>query len=102
LAKNTDVTKVDGIHKITDMRKVSNGTYSAKGADMTKGFDNVENFYKAKLGTFAMPESAATANMLEIVAEVANYSKKSLDNRAAFVEKLPFGLATANSQGLKQ
>jgi len=55
---------------------------------MTKGFDGVSNSNIAQLSTFAMPDSAVTANMLAIVAEVTDYSKQYLDNRAAFVEKL--------------
>jgi hypothetical protein len=70
------------------MRKVSKGTYRAKEADMTKGFDDVSNSNIAQPSTFAMPDSAVTANILAIVAEVTDYSKQYLDNRAAFVEKL--------------
>ena len=55
---------------------------------MTKGFDDVSNSNIGQLSTFAMPDSAVTANILEIVAEVTDYSKQYLDNRAAFVEKL--------------
>src|SRR5436309_1626146 len=55
---------------------------------MTKDVDGVRNSNIAQLGTFAMPESAVTANMLAIVAEVTDYSKQYLDNRAAFVQKL--------------
>jgi hypothetical protein len=55
---------------------------------MTKEFDGVRSSNIALLGTFAMPDSAVASNMLEIVAEVTDYSKQYLDNRAAFVEKL--------------
>jgi hypothetical protein len=55
---------------------------------MTKGFDGVRNSNIAQLSTVAMPDSAVTSNMLAIVAEVTDYSKQYLDNRAAFVEKL--------------
>jgi hypothetical protein len=70
------------------MRKVYKGTYRAKEADMTKGFDDVSNSNIAQHSTFTMPDSAVTANILAIVAEVTDYSKQYLDNRAAFVEKL--------------
>ena len=70
------------------MCKVSKGTYGAKEADMTKAFDGVGNANIAQLSTFVMPDSAVTSNMLTIVAEVTDYSKQYLDNRAAFVEKL--------------
>jgi hypothetical protein len=55
---------------------------------MTKGFDGESNSNIAQLSTFAMPDTAVTANILAIVAEVTDYSKRYLDNRAAFVEKL--------------
>jgi hypothetical protein len=55
---------------------------------MIKGFDGVRNSNIAQLSTVAMPDSAVTSNMLAIVAEVTDYSKQYLDNRAAFVEKL--------------
>jgi len=55
---------------------------------LTKAFDNVENAYKAGLETFTTPDSAVTTNMLAIVAEATDYTKKSLDDRLAFVEKL--------------
>jgi Phasin protein len=62
--------------------------YSAKGADMTKGIDGESSSNIAQLCTCDPPDSAVTANMLAIVAEVTDYSKQYLDNRAAFVEKL--------------
>jgi hypothetical protein len=60
--------------------------YSAKGADMTKGIDGESSSNIAQLCTCDPPDSAVTANMLAIVAEVTDYSKQYLDNRAAFVE----------------
>ena len=88
LANRNDVTDLFDISKIDGMCKVSNGTYGAKEADMTKAFDGVGNANIAQLSTFVMPDSAVTSNMLTIVAEVTDYSKQYLDNRAAFVEKL--------------
>jgi hypothetical protein len=55
---------------------------------MTRDFDKVGNLNQVPFEGFAMPCSAVTANMLAIFAEVADYSKQYLDNRAAFVEKL--------------
>jgi len=69
----------------------------AKGSDLAKrndvtdlfgAFDGVGNSNIAQLSTVVMPDSAVTSNMLTIVAEVTDYSKQYLDNRAAFVEKL--------------
>jgi hypothetical protein len=113
---------------------------------MTHDFDNVKNSNKAQPETFTMLDAAVSTDILAVVTETTDYSKKSLDNHLAFVEKLlgaksfdtaiqihseyaktsfegfavqatkmgelysnlaksgfkPFGLATANSQGLKQ
>jgi hypothetical protein len=55
---------------------------------MTKDSDYLRNSDKALLETFAMPDSAVSTNMLAIVAEATDYTKKSLEDRLAFVEKL--------------
>jgi hypothetical protein len=55
---------------------------------MTKDSDYLRNSDKAQSDTFAMLDSAVTTNMLAIVAEATDYSKKSLDDRLVFVEKL--------------
>jgi hypothetical protein len=82
------VTAADGIAEIDGIRKVGNGTYTAKGAQMTKDSDCLINPDKAHLETFSILDSTVTKNILEIVAEATDYSKKSLDDRLAFVEKL--------------
>ena len=55
---------------------------------MTREFDGERNSNIAQLGTFAMPDTAVTANMQAIVSEATDYWKQYLDDRAAFVEKL--------------
>jgi hypothetical protein len=55
---------------------------------MTQNLDNVEKLDRAPFNGFTMPDSAVTTNMLAIVAEATDYTKKSLDGRLAFIEKL--------------
>jgi hypothetical protein len=55
---------------------------------MSRDLDNVQNLYKALFNGFTMPDSAVTTHMLAIVAEATDYTKNSLDNRLALVEKL--------------
>jgi hypothetical protein len=82
------VTEADGIVEIDGICKVGNGTYTAKGTHMTKDSDYLKNLDKALLEKFSTPDSAVTTNMLAIVTEATDYTKRSLDNRLAFVEKL--------------
>jgi hypothetical protein len=55
---------------------------------MTRDFDKAETLNHAPFEIFTMPDSVVTTHMLAIAAEVTNYSKTSLDDRLAFVEKL--------------
>jgi hypothetical protein len=82
------VTEVDGIAKIDGICLVDNGTYTVKGAHMTRDSDYLKNQDNAQPEMFTMPDSAVSTNILAIVAEATDYSKKSLDDRLAFVEKL--------------
>jgi len=55
---------------------------------MTHALDNVKNSNKAEPETSTMPDAAVSTDILAIVTQATDYSKKSLDNRLAFVEKL--------------
>jgi hypothetical protein len=59
-----------------------------KEPKMTRDSDNVENIKRAQFDGFTMPVSGVATDMLAIVAEATDYTKKSLDDRLAFVEKL--------------
>jgi Phasin protein len=59
-----------------------------KELKMTQKLDNVENLDGAPFNGFTMSDSAVTTKMLAIVAEATDYTKRSLDGRLAFIEKL--------------
>ena len=55
---------------------------------MTAESHNTENINRAPFAMFTMQDSLVTAQMLEIVAEATDYTKKSFDDRFALFEKL--------------
>jgi hypothetical protein len=81
-------TKVTDTDRITEIDAICKSCNPLTELKVTRDFDKGENLNQVPFDGFAMPDSAVTANMLEIVAEVTDYWKQYLDNRAAFVEKL--------------
>ena len=80
MAKGTEMAKADDIAKIDGIVKADNVIENARMPDMTT---NIVPF-KA----FTAQNAEFNSNILAIVTETTNYSKKYLDNSLAFVEKL--------------
>ena len=55
---------------------------------MFTNFDTFQNFGKAQLEATAANASGLTKNLQAIAAEASDYTKKSLEQNTAFVEKL--------------
>jgi phasin family protein len=55
---------------------------------MANGFEDIQKFSKTQLDTAAVTSQSFVKGLQAIAAETTDYSKKSLENSAAFLEKL--------------
>jgi hypothetical protein len=61
---------------------------SAKGKQMAKKSEGIQKFSKAQLASAAVASQSFVKGLQAIAAETTDYSKKSLENGSAFLEKL--------------
>jgi phasin family protein len=55
---------------------------------MANGFEDIQKFSKTQLETAAVTSQSFVKGLQAIAAETTDYSKKSLENGSAFLEKL--------------
>jgi len=88
MAKGTDLTKIDDFANTEEIVKVDNVHNNPKGVNVTKDYNYKNNIDNVQPEASAASVAFFNTKILAIASEVTDYSKQSLDNRLAFVEKL--------------